>query len=390
METTTLQKQHQRIFFNIIDYVSSLHPELGNAILLLCKNSWNNFLKFFEIMPYVASLYPKQGNAILFLCKRSWNDSRIWEPLINLIRWRYDYFSENRSRGETYLHRACRRGKVNFVRKLIGLGADLDIKNSADESVLMIACNNKKTYQNLDMINILLDSGKVDIDYIDKRGKTALCHCVGDNNLELVELLLNKGAKINLGKIAPILLCCIKYSPYLEVFTDIHIKSVSNYQMLCLLADNGADLNIFSDNLKGDNSHVNPLMHAAINNQFHIVKFLCKRGIAINVLNRINRSALWYACYFGNVEIVEFLINSGANINLGYPLLAACSKIDRNARKYIVDLDNFNQRRIKIIQILIDSQVDLHIIDENGNSPLTLSQEIHGEPSISQFLENFI
>ncbi|WP_298420172.1 ankyrin repeat domain-containing protein [uncultured Kordia sp.] len=77
----------------------------------------------------------------------------------------------------------------------------------------------------------------------------------------------------------------------------------------------------------------------------------------INLKNDVGYTPFLLACYNGNAEVVEFLINKVENINsvtsYGTPLMAAVYKKDE-----------------KIIDILLKHNVDVNKTDENGTTAL--------------------
>ncbi|SMQ80644.1 Ankyrin repeat-containing protein [Bacillus sp. OV166] len=57
------------------------------------------------------------------------------------------------------------------------------------------------------------------------------------------------------------------------------------------------------------------LYWAVHNNNFQITKLLVNRGANVNQCDRLGRTPLLIACYFGFVEIAAFLLDNGAEID---------------------------------------------------------------------------
>ena len=95
-------------------------------------------------------------------------------------------------------------------------------------------------------------------------GDTALMYAVRDGDVEMVELLLEKGAKIN------------------------------------------------AQNFVGDTG----LMNAVRDGDVEMVELLLEKGAKINAQNFIGDTALMYAVWDDNVGMVELLLEKGADVNI--------------------------------------------------------------------------
>ena len=58
-----------------------------------------------------------------------------------------------------------------------------------------------------------------------------------------------------------------------------------------------------------------PLMIAAANNHPEVVRYLISKGADVNIANRMGRTALHFATNYEFKDIVEMLLNAGANPN---------------------------------------------------------------------------
>lgn len=59
-----------------------------------------------------------------------------------------------------------------------------------------------------------------------------------------------------------------------------------------------------------------PLRAACFNGDLNLVRFLAQNGAEINFGNIYNNTCLMIAAYKGHHEIVRFLMENGANINM--------------------------------------------------------------------------
>lgn len=96
-----------------------------------------------------------------------------------------------------------------------------------------------------------------------------------------------------------------------------------------LLLDRGADVN------SGDGWDFTPLAAAATNNQIEVMKLLITRGAIVNDFGDGGSYSLWRAAVEGKLEAVKFLLAHGANPNTkangGDKLLGAVEMFNQKA-----------------------------------------------------------
>ncbi|XP_059497240.1 B-cell lymphoma 3 protein-like isoform X2 [Stegostoma tigrinum] len=99
--------------------------------------------------------------------------------------------------GQTAAHLACEHSSLECLRALLAGGherVDLEIRNYEGYTPLHVSVI---SYQK-EIVEFLLDQG-ADIDAVDiKSGKTPLVHAVENNSIDMVTLLLQHGANVNL------------------------------------------------------------------------------------------------------------------------------------------------------------------------------------------------
>jgi ankyrin repeat protein len=106
---------------------------------------------------------------------------------------------------------------------------------------------------------------------------------------------------------------------------------------------------------RGDLEHV----------EFPVAKWSCYAGIS--VAGNDGNTPLHYACEGGNLEVVKFLIDSGADVSVAgndgnTPLHYACEG-----------------GNLEVVKFLIDSGADVSALDKYGYSPLELLTSEHRE-----------
>lgn len=100
----------------------------------------------------------------------------------------------DRQRCQSPLHVACRTECVGIVKLLIAFGAQINLKNTSSDTPLLIACTWNKS---LDVVLTLLNDGAL-IDEVDKFGDTALHKACDRGRLDMVRILLQYGASVNI------------------------------------------------------------------------------------------------------------------------------------------------------------------------------------------------
>ena len=125
-------------------------------------------------------------------------------------------------------------------------------------------------------------------------GRTALLWAAQNKHMDIVRLLIEKGANVN--------------TKDKNTGTPL-IYEVINGQldMVKLLLDKGADLNMVSGPVDAT-----ALIYAVFQNNKDAVQFLVKRGADVNVKDKLGMTALKYAVLAGNKEIGRILIENGA------------------------------------------------------------------------------
>jgi len=125
---------------------------------------------------------------------------------------------------------------------------------------------------------------------------TALEHAVRNANREMVQLLLNAGAKVN-----------ARNESGETVLMMLDDDATSDLVWDLINAGGGVNLKDVEDNTA--------LMRAASSNSLETVKTLIDAGAEVNVKSKTGRTALMQAASEGYVNIVRALVLAGADIN---------------------------------------------------------------------------
>ncbi|KAF2968408.1 hypothetical protein GQX73_g5171 [Xylaria multiplex] len=229
----------------------------------------------------------------------------------------------------TCLSIAIDSGKLNTVRLLIN-DASLDLNNSSEEMVHSTLPLHIATKTGLvEIVKLLLSSGRVDVNKADLSGRRALHHACENGHDSIVELLLpvvddhdagdNRGTTpfqyaVEKGHWAVIKLLLEKGA---NIDSDgrncqkLLLLAAANDQeaMVRLLLERGANIN------SKDKDGQTPLLLAALNGQEAMVKLLLEKGANIDWKDKYGRTPLLLAAIKGQEAIVRLLLEKGANID---------------------------------------------------------------------------
>jgi len=295
-------------------------------------------------------------------------------------------------KGETPLHLAAAQGHLDVVELLIANGSQIDARSGDDCSPLYEASRG----EHREVAKFLLENGAVmepDIAVmlgevelvkhylaqgIDANSKLTKGLSEGDSwlhtaigykykNRNLVELLLNHGARVN-EKTGT-----FKFSPLHRV-AIVGYKStfVSCRDIGELLIAHGADVNV-------EDKHGNtPLHWAARLGHQDIVELLVECGANVNALNQeVKGSPLFDAIERQHRQIVEYLLSHSAEVNLtnksGYtPLFLAFRKLGDD----------------EIVRLLVAYGADVNVRDAQGYSLIHRAVILKNKKMLELLLDN--
>jgi ankyrin repeat protein len=248
----------------------------------------------------------------------------------------------------TLLHQVamleCSDGdKGSMVRTLIKKGVQVDARDDVGFTALM-RCKTKAAAA------ALLDHG-ADVQACNELDEccTALMYAQQKDNLELVQLLLQRGAAVNavtLGHESALFYSCF----------------YGRVGALSALLAAGADAN--GGLLAGDVALSGTPLHAAVDinderdlaTQKQLVKLLLQHGDARNCCGQ---TPLMLAALDGSAEIASMLLAAGASVS------AICTQWHKTALHYAVKLC-----RMEVLQALLDNGADAAATDVDGELPL--------------------
>ncbi|MBR2865189.1 MAG: ankyrin repeat domain-containing protein [Elusimicrobiaceae bacterium] len=196
---------------------------------------------------------------------------------------------------------AIEKGELPVIQAF--LQKDMSLVNARfnEESALYKAC----ATPHLAVVKMLLDFG-ADINWTDELGSSPLLNACFHQQKEIVAELLRRGADIKQISFYGGVLSCVK-----------------DTKLLKLLITAGADVNerSFAD---GEET---PLFFACLGGRLDIVEILLESGADIDAKNDMGRTALWEVCLANDEntaekiralypKVVEFLADHGADVSL--------------------------------------------------------------------------
>eukprot|EP00061_Rhincodon_typus_P010624 g35070.t1 len=312
-----------------------------------------------------------------------------WSPLLNAVQAEHERIVDlllehgadpklQKKNGASPFIVAAIIGNVNLLSKFLGLGADIDeadgngftafmeaaqygheealrflFQEKADvnkhrmvsearanigkggKTALIDAVLNKRE----DIVVILLDEMKADVNAFDNLGKTPLIHALESGNWEIVEILLKRGADVNArdkNQNTPLSIAltnCSPDSPLLEQLVkctqdlnvqDGHgktplIRAVEKKMSMVvklLLENEGTAINA------QDHSGQTALLAAVENKDTSLTRMLCEKGADVSCTNNHGDTALMIAIRKYDNKTKNILIKHGAEkvaSNVGTP-----------------------------------------------------------------------
>ena len=277
--------------------------------------------------------------------------------------------ANNRKKPQNYppMSVACRSGNVEWLREEINKCKADVYKDYPSEGLTCLSpliCIAVRE-GHLEILKLLLQNG-VDVNARDNEGNSALLLASGFGRDDIVEFLLDHGADIyitNCNNATPLHIAAYyghkKIVNYLLNYNiDINHKSNQGYgctplyhatetgdtELVDSLIKYGAKINIHCG-IRG----TTPLCRAIIIGKLAMVELLLKSGANTNMHNKYNLHPIEIACANGYKEIVQLLLNNGADIS--EDIYRECIRLTKYKYHDIYDIiKTCNKNRIKLAQ----------------------------------------
>ncbi|XP_026684825.1 ankyrin repeat and KH domain-containing protein 1 [Diaphorina citri] len=261
---------------------------------------------------------------------------------------------DHNENGHTPLMEAASAGHVGVAKILLEYGAGINThSNEFKESALTLACYKG----HLDMVRFLLSAG-ADQEHKTDEMHTALMEASMDGHVEVAKLLLDSGAQVktseNEGESLLSLACSAGYYELAQVLLAMHA-------------------NVEDRGIKGE---CTPLMEAASSGNVNGLQasVILIPGAKINAhTEETQETALTLACCGGFLDVADFLLKNGANIELGAstPLMEAAQ-----------------EGHLELVRYLLDSGAQVHAKTQTGDTALTYACE-NGHTDVADLLLSY-
>lgn len=221
---------------------------------------------------------------------------------------------------------------VAIAKYLVDQGADVNAKDSEGYTVLMYAVRT----QDLVIVKYLVDQG-ADMNVKDGCGLTALMGAVQSGNLAIVNFLVDHGADVNARGV-----------------------SCENAKGRCTWCEYAV-----ASGPRISTAYLEPQDHTALalgaeSGYMEIMEFLIDKGADMNVKDGRGMTALIRAVVLERPDVMKFLIKKGADVN-------ARDKKGKTALMYAVDRKPVNR---EVVKLLVDKGADLNAGDNDGMTAL--------------------
>ena len=276
-------------------------------------------------------------------------------------------------RGSYPLLLALTRGRFDIAEILIKRGADISIKDAADNSLIHLVMRECEDTRAVDFFY----ENKFDFNVKNKYGETPLFLMIINNKISAIKYFIEKGADIKaaVNNNSTPLEAAIshgyeKTAIYLvEKGADIKFKNESGLTPLHKAAQYGlTDLMAVLISNKADCDSTTkygstPLFFAVERGALPAVELLLNAGANPNVRDSSNTTPLMNAVFSDRFEIADYFITK-------YPSTLSALNINEKNKLLLVSAEKGNAR---IIEKLIKNGTDINAAETSGNTALHLA-----------------
>ncbi len=241
--------------------------------------------------------------------------------------------------GQTLLHYAAWKGKLNCLKILIGYKLNVDKrKTDAEQTSSLFTWKNREN-----RCNKTLFENNVSVNVYNLKRQTPIHLAACEGNLECLELLINKGADVNA-------------KDEINLTPLHHASEFGEVNCLEVLLANGADVNA------NDKNNSTPLHRASECGKVNCLEVLLANGADVNAKDETNLTPLHLSAWYGKFDCLEVLLANEANVN------ARTNKLNTPLHILGISPEGSKEEKERCAKILLDAGVDIDAKDKDGNT----------------------
>lgn len=290
--------------------------------------------------------------------------------------------NETRDRNNiTPLFLACESGNLEVVDALLNNGADPLIHTQFDGGPIQIASKNGYLY----IVQRLIQAG---VDINNDTFGTPLLYASQKGNIDILDFLLAEGADINHmsdGQLTALMMACVNGKTdavdiLLQAGADVNIIDEEGYSALGVVCSTGKieivdKLLVYGAIIDIYDSDFPPLISAVYHENINIVDRLIQMGADINIESSQGDTPLHLAVNEMYLEIIMLLLENGANTQ-GLSDIAHIA--EEFSHELIFEMLQFYDDRIfeylnDIMLKLTDLGVNIDYANRGGQTPLMIA-----------------
>ncbi|KAL7835585.1 hypothetical protein SRHO_G00279320 [Serrasalmus rhombeus] len=265
--------------------------------------------------------------------------------------------------GQTPLHWAVEKNQEESCSLLLELGADPNILSMALMSPLHLAisreCNN--------LVQLLVSSGRVDVNLEGDLGNTPVMMACSHNNCQALHILFKYGAK----------LCHQNKLGHYAIHTVAFAGAKDAMEVILLKGEElGVSTSVHVNYL--DKSKSSPLHLAVRGGNIEVIKLCIAKGAKVDQQQCDKSTALHFACTQGAIEAVKFML-------LPYKQMEEIINIRDGANQTPLHRATLFDH-VELAEYLVSKGADIDCIDYKGLSPLLLATSCSAWKTVSFLL----